>query len=397
MTAPKSRSEARTYPENRARHPRRGHLKRLLIVAALSIAVVAVGDDQPAEDSPLVITGYRYRSGRWGLYTLGESQDELKELVPGGIHARYSPDRRYLAFVRGGMVWLRDMRTGANKAGPTSGQLCRRSDDLAWNSDSSALCFPWTYVRMAQPILSRPLLVKREGFGSYKPLAEYGRDILPQPEREADYGSPAFSPEGRLALCEFTALDGVGTLTSHIVLQSLKAPRRFHRITDWPDTDLELAPRWSPDGEKIAFTSVSVTDKRWRVHVYDVQSGELSAVDAPEAPEYAPPGPRHLWLFGWDPIGNTLLVGVGESAWGVTRPKWLFGLGGSNTLDVQPHNGWYVWAASWSADGKRVAYILTQSCVGPGESTPEVTAVFVWHRDTDTTEVVYAFETPSSR
>lgn len=121
-----------------------------------------------------------------------------------------------------------------------------------------------------------------------------------------------------------------------------------------PDTQLSLT--WRPDGQAIAFTSSTAGNRRYRLSIWELGSGELNTFDAPLTSTAAPP-------IRWAPDGRSLLLYVGDGRAGDIRHLRL---GSAKVLEsvslarVSPEADY-----RWSADGSRIAYVPAgnESCI----------------------------------
>ncbi len=150
--------------------------------------------------------------------------------------------------------------------------------------------------------------------------------------RERD---PAWSPDGRwIAYLS----DATGEYEIYVRPQDGRGePRRLTRGGDvWM-----FAPAWSPDSRKLAFG-----DRRHRLRVLDVESGEILEVDR---------GTREdLDVYRWSPDGawlayeksrETRLPGI--ALWSLESRR-SFPLGDGQTAD---------WNPAWSADGRHLFFL----------------------------------------
>ncbi len=120
------------------------------------------------------------------------------------------------------------------------------------------------------------------------------------------------------------------------------------RLTDDPATD--YSPRWSPDGERIAFVSERDGDQDIVVMAAD-GSGQIDVSDDPDvddAPAWSPDGGSIAfvaYLHGADPF----TIGQGDAEIFVVRAD------GSHKVDVSRNHAWDGDPA-WSPDGRSIAF-----------------------------------------
>jgi Tol biopolymer transport system component len=116
--------------------------------------------------------------------------------------------------------------------------------------------------------------------------------------------SPTWSPDG-LSI----AFSGLTGGFSDVMVLSL-SDGSSHRLTT--DTYADLQPAWSPDGQTIAFTTDRFTTDlrqlrygRYRIGLYDVASGRISAAPAFDGLNHLDPewGPNRALFFVADPDG----------------------------------------------------------------------------------------------
>ncbi len=334
-----------------------------LLTSCHSPHPVHADQDSTADYEGIIVTAYRYRSGRWGLYAPTRQRGSLREIVPGGLFPRWAPDRSCFAFVRGGNLWLHLIQNGANKPSPAAAHACESSDDIAWYLDSQRLCTPLGCPRLEEPWYYRGLIVqKRESFGSHRPLMDLARYTGLE---KVDQRTPAVSAEGRLAFSVYGALQGAGIVRSHIYVETDAGSGDYRRLTEWPDTRIESHPRWSSDGSKIAFDVLNLDDGRHDVYVHDTRSGELSPASA-YLPPSVPDDLRETWLFGWQPKGDGLLIGYGMVRGTKTQQMGLAVVSGERFVEVCKLRamGIITRDAAWSPDGRHVAYIWGEGAPG---------------------------------
>lgn len=176
------------------------------------------------------------------------------------------------------------------------------------------------------------------------------------------------SPDGRRVAFVVAPIGHAETIpTSTIWLADVDGTRPPHAFTGGTGAGYEdRAPRWSPDGQMLAFLSDRAERGTVQLYVIDVVGGgearPLTNV------------PKGLDLIGWAPDGQTLtgtadrraLAGeeppssdiqvASESA----RPRVIVRVprDGGEPLVVGPAEG-HVWSYAWRADGGQIAALTT--------------------------------------
>ncbi len=126
------------------------------------------------------------------------------------------------------------------------------------------------------------------------------------------------------------------------------------------DGAVNVEPRWSPDGVKVAFVSTAF-EGRWHLFVLDVRSGgppvRITADHQSGLPRYYYSPWDHFISPTWSPDGRELIL--------VSNAGRIWGSGGFWRMDARPggvpRQIWFeetTWKGrpDWSRDGKRVVY-----------------------------------------
>ena len=111
--------------------------------------------------------------------------------------------------------------------------------------------------------------------------------ILPagQPYGDAAVGQPVVSPDGRMiAWAQINTTYDVW----HVLAARLDDLDNACAVS--PMDMVAYAPRWSPDGETIAFTGYREGDPRWCVYLASLRTGNVRKLCEGEDPDFAPDG-----------------------------------------------------------------------------------------------------------
>jgi Tol biopolymer transport system component len=176
---------------------------------------------------------------------------------------------------------------------------------------------------------------------------------------------PEWSPDG--TMLAFTRIDDtVGGL--YIVAADGTGLRRLY---SFPKARTSLHPTWSPDGTMMAF-ALSGLSPSCDKHGSAAGSGVYVVnADGSAAPIAVAKGSPHLPAFSgeeWSPDGKSLLFVQSERSCGLSPYETLLYRvnvdGSGRRLLARGHHG-TVGRASWSSDGKQIAY--TNDCgIWPG-------------------------------
>ena len=121
-------------------------------------------------------------------------------------------------------------------------------------------------------------------------------------------------------------------------------------VTQLTDNEMfnDKAPRWSPDGRRIAFRSVyhfrnSVNPKNYEIYVMNADGSDVTQLTDNEAEE------DHQ---SWSPDGRRILFhSYRDRNWEI----YMMNADGSDVTRLTDNNAWD-WYASWSPDGRRIAF-----------------------------------------
>ena len=187
-----------------------------------------------------------------------------------------------------------------------------------------------------------------------------------------DYQSPSFSPDG-------TKLVFVRSLPSGAAIGVIGVDGSNETtIASAPPGGYYTAPRWSPNGQTIAFSGS--TTLRGNVDVYTVGVDGTGLVNLTAVPD----GKHNYNAPDWAPDGSQLVFthnAAGQEGW-VAPGVWVIDADGTDLHPILLSSGCpSTNSAVWSPDGQRIAYSMRTGNCGPG-----VTELFTM--DTDGTDRV---------
>ena len=159
--------------------------------------------------------------------------------------AAWSPDGKQIAFSRGNeanSIWVRDFATGSERR-ITAARGGVLDGDPDWSPDGRTLVF--TRHRFGERRLSTALVAVDLATGRERTLARTSsRHTL------VFYGAPAFSPDGTRLLYDLTKLDRTAHFAPVLNVLDLATGKSTRLATGGRDG------QWSPDGQRIALTSI---------------------------------------------------------------------------------------------------------------------------------------------
>lgn len=197
----------------------------------------------------------------------------------------FSPDRRWLAFTRGGEIWVRPIDPGGGSGAGATRQVTNSpegtiSTQPAWSPDGSRIVFS---RQLADPAASLPT-------GLYTIDVENGEELQLTnniEELEVDQW-PDWSPDGRwIAFSGTRSHDGLGDQPSIFVVEVAwddgdAFAGDLSRVTSGAFADTQ--PRWHPWRETLAFTRVEESGLPSKIWVTDVVSAPILLEEPPRRP-----------------------------------------------------------------------------------------------------------------
>ncbi len=302
----------------------------------LLVGLVAAGckdatdPPEPPGEAPAPVLAFTMDSSIYVISTAEGATPSL--LLSGFIKPSWSPDGRTLAMVRTGpplaealppteALYLADADGSNPRALTEFGLLIR--EPILWSPDGTVLLFvrARTYMPSSSHVARVPAAggVEDAPFGDFEDFVRFN-------------GLPSWSGDGSRV-----ALDHGGTIN----LANADGSGRT-RLTSGS------TPRWSPMSDHIAYHELVST----RVHLIRSDGSDNRDLGAEGWPE------------AWSPDGTRLAflkssVGLLET--------WVVNADGSEPARVGPE-GAGVSGIAWSADSKRIAYILRSSPTDPIEA-----------------------------
>ncbi|MGH7468225.1 MAG: hypothetical protein ACRENP_09590 [Longimicrobiales bacterium] len=118
-----------------------------------------------------------------------------------------------------------------------------------------------------------------------------------------------------------------------------------------PQPPAARQPRWSPDGRKIAFTSVR--DGNMEIYVVDADGSNLTRLTNKPAASHSP---------AWSPDGQRIAYVESPSNGAAETQAKLFVMNADGTNPVQlTDHAWFDGHPAWSPDGQKIAFTSNRS------------------------------------
>jgi TolB protein len=149
---------------------------------------------------------------------------------------------------------------------------------------------------------------------------------------------PRWSPDGQWIA--FTG--GDGTQSDLYIVRADGS--ELTRLTDSPET--EEGPVWSPDGLRLGYSSSTGGESLPSIHVVG-RDGSGDAI--------VPTGPHRVWLADWSPDGGTLLY-LRDDSDGGHAALWAMAPDGSGPRLLRSEEGDFGSGARYSPDGAQIAF-----------------------------------------
>jgi TolB protein len=309
----------------------KAHCLLLVLCAVLAAPMAACGDgDGPASNDAQDVIAFGARDGdQYGLYLVRPDGGGLRRLTsePGAVSfPRWSPDGGRIAYAvlaeeqgRPATLRLHDLATG-NAVTVSEQTLAGPSGPAAtWSPDGKRLAF----IEDADRDLLRVYDIE-------------SGELIDMPDVLAT--TAEWSPSGKDIV--FVGPDAAGETDLYLIDPNEENVRLVVQRAG-----LEGGPRWSPDGERIAFWSAPAGEpKVQELLVLDVESGELTELGSGSGAAWSPDGQRLAYSGGATEAGDLNLDVYLIAADGGERRA----LNRAITVDH--------WA-TWSPGGDALAYL----------------------------------------
>jgi len=210
---------------------------------------------------------------------------------------------------------------------------------------------PGTPVGTAEAIPSGRIAFssRRDGDGEIYLLTPEGEtNITNNPAEDAE---ASLSPDGKKIVF---ASDRDGTF--HIFAVNVDGSGLV-KLTSEAAGD--LSPRWSPDGEQIAFSRTG------SLYVMDSDGSNVKQITEAEPEANAAPCKAGAFLGGWSPDGKRLTFYAASATRGLGQ-ICIVGADGSDLTVVASEPPTYHVEPSWSPDGEWIAYRFIDEGASPG-------------------------------
>jgi hypothetical protein len=235
---------------------------------------------------------------RRGIWALDPMTGKTRFLIPNGSRPFWSPKRNYFSYQDHNHIKI------VNKKGKIQASFCSIHTDgylAGWGHNEK-------WIIYIAPCSSSTFLPSKEDpyeeFGYFQTIYFLSWNPLKLSLVEAGavdltnwfsmhplhhIGTPSISPDGKQIVFEvFKYAPGIGKFYSKIFVADLVESERvgntyllvknIRRLTRLPEEIMEINPRWSPDGNQIAFEIVTPQKGNLVTHIINREGNELKGL-----------------------------------------------------------------------------------------------------------------------
>ena len=231
-----------------------------------------------------------------------------------------------LAFVRQGEILLTDHAGSVTRQLTISGGMDAKP---AWSPDGRRIAF----VRRNQNSIGDVYLMDADGSNVVRRAPGFKS---PYEGDSFGFRSPAWSPDGRMLAVDHG--DCIYNCDIYLLRADDDGMRPVHLAT------MAAQPTWSPDGQKIAFVSLSGDDGYHALHVINADGSQITPITVRDE--------GGIFYPAWSPDGRRIAFTKCMQACNII----VANADGSGS--VQLTTGVHAFEPDWSPDGTRVAFTL---------------------------------------
>ena len=163
---------------------------------------------------------------------------------------------------------------------------------------------------------------------------------------------PAWSPDGTKII--FEVPKARAWLFDAFIMDSDGSGRR--KLVDLPNLEATYPFSWSPDGTKVMVIGSTHDDAHNKIFVLDADGSDLIDITKDLTPAK---GFRFIFLEAWSPDGTKIafstLVKDGGADGDLNRDIFAVNVDGANPINLTNHPAWD-WGAAWSPDGSKIIF-----------------------------------------
>jgi Tol biopolymer transport system component len=300
-----------------------------------------------AEHHPILFQSTRGASGlALQLFALKADGTDPQRLSQDGNHYRsvWSPDGRTIAFRHTAFSTTMDLASEIVLLSSDSGERVTlfedestiktsayfyRPDGPSWSPDGQRLAFATQSGRGSFWVW----IMERSGGQPYPLMSDL----------ESPHYDPSFAPDAPDRLAYVAEVDGAQDIWTVDVADPTQRSNltqgRFRR---------PRSPSWSPDGARLAFSSLEDDSPMEEIFILELATGASSRLDGGGGPAFTPV---------WSPDGESLLVASGRAQPGETEPNgsadlWRVWLSDSNPAEPLTHHEGTNAGPAWYRGGR---------------------------------------------